>query len=334
MGSLSISLLVVALLLAPLQLHGSCFDGGPYPYSTCCSPTFGPTGHTRCWDGQHFTYEKCCIGHFIAVRDATQMFFDTLGGEGTYMNETHPNLRECREGAMLETVTYRYAQACSPAETHDCYTRLPSKDAQGPQGPFRLVVSVGGGEGGWISVMAKQHPTTRFYLLEAVPSVARKLTQSLGHFSNVHVLPVGANDVDRNGSAAVAGGEEMIVLRSICSVFKQVLRHSQTLARHAREQKPTKVDMLQINCEGCEYPVLAAMLEAVECPQLRVWQIDWHRNLPWLFNTEKQRVQARCAIEAKLQHLGALLVSEAFKGTGTSERWLLPDLKSSLGRKM
>jgi len=132
------------------------------------------------------------------------------------------------------------------------------------------------------------------------------------------VLPYGASDALVNGTAlggsqAAKGALEPVVLRDLREVLDFV-------ASGAR------IDVLQLNCEGCEYAVLRSVLPRWDRWQIPLLHVEWHADMPWI-GTPQERRGIRCQIEASLVQRGARLVSETERFA--NERWLLTAPRST-----
>jgi len=248
------------------------------------------------------------MGAVLAVQDTGQHLDNLRNFDGPRF----PPLWECRQQGPDKTRSAATLR-CADADDETCWLRPPHDDIGRPLG---CAIEIGTNKGMIVSHFASLYPGAWFFTFEPFPSVQSKL-KSTGLPPNVHLMPYGVSDAATNGTAIGPSGlTEPLQLRSVREMLTSIV----TICGRAGKG----LDFLWINCEGCEYRVLPALLLPGDWNRwrLRLLQIEWHAHMPWL-GTEKQRKSTRCAVERTIREYGGLLISETEKPA--DERWLLPD---------
>lgn len=160
----------------------------------------------------------------------------------------------------------------------------------------KVIVDIGGNAGEDVEMMLKQNPTARIYTFEPIPQYFKELKARFASNPNVSVQNFGMSDtnaqkefildgVGTTGADQNTRGEHVQVhLRDVDEVFLEIQKET--------GQVP---DMLNMNCEGCEYAVMQRMLHRGWLERLAFIQLSWH-----LAGDVKDRVGQRCSAEKRL----------------------------------
>ncbi|CAK0807140.1 unnamed protein product [Prorocentrum cordatum] len=167
----------------------------------------------------------------------------------------------------------------------------------------RLIVEVGGNKGDDLKNLAAMYPGARIHSFEPVGIHFRELERLFGRSSDQVVLHhVGASDSDARVAfrvdGDVAGSSQFGQARSGPTIeYENVsLRDAHELFREVVANESRSIDVLSVNCEGCEYAVLERLLAKGWLDLLKVVQVSWHAS-----SQIQQRVERRCALRAELQ---------------------------------
>jgi FkbM family methyltransferase len=168
----------------------------------------------------------------------------------------------------------------------------------------RAVLEVGGHLGEDLHFFTVRFPHAQIFSYEPVPSFAAALQESYEQNPNVHIVNEGVSDRDgpmeiiANGIASTSASVD-----SANETFRGVQR--QMFKVHSRDvnsilegivQQTGVTPVVSINCEGCEYAVLARMLGTGWFGKVPFIQMSWH-----LADKVPNRLATRCAIEKVLR---------------------------------
>jgi FkbM family methyltransferase len=142
-------------------------------------------------------------------------------------------------------------------------------------GPGSTVIDVGGYRGDWAQRMIERYGCT-VHIFEAIPSFAREIHERFRGYDNVTTHEFGLSGDDRvvsmslaaDGSSAFRSGADRVDvrLRDIDSVL--------------RENGIDEIDLIKINIEGGEYPLLRRMLDSGIVERCRDIQVQFHLDYP------------------------------------------------------
>eukprot|EP01116_Phalansterium_solitarium_P018731 TRINITY_DN5070_c0_g1_i1.p1 TRINITY_DN5070_c0_g1~~TRINITY_DN5070_c0_g1_i1.p1 ORF type:complete len:267 (-),score=5.89 TRINITY_DN5070_c0_g1_i1:9-809(-) len=161
-----------------------------------------------------------------------------------------------------------------------------------------IVFEVGGNRGDFVALLLN-HYRGIVYIFEPVAQYYLHLVERFSGNPKIRVFSFGLSDKDelvnivKFGFKAEASSvfyqdtngsfpTETIVLRSMSSVLQNF--------------NVTKVDLLNINCEGCEYPVLEHVVEKNLVTRFSGIQVQFHRGLV------TDQLQRKCRLEALLHN--------------------------------
>ena len=149
-----------------------------------------------------------------------------------------------------------------------------------------------------LAFMAKKPAGTRVdvHTFEPIPSIRTRLIHNVAHFSNVHVSAVGLGSKNRTTCFATSGDATAEVPFSDprCDAKSEIVDVS-----HALPQIASRIDLLHINCEGCEAQVLQRLIKTNQMANIDAVEVQFHQN--WVLPT------TYCAIEAGLKQQGYVL---------------------------
>lgn len=159
-----------------------------------------------------------------------------------------------------------------------------------------LVVEVGGYTGVDIKKMRQLHGPFKTLLFEPVfHDEARLNLDGL----DVVVYPYGLGATTRSTAFKIKGDATRPTKRGTLAEIRQV---SDVIS----ELDITHVDLLQINCEGCEWEVLESVLKAEQCHIFHHIQVQFHAGVDWVEN----RLERYAIIQDRLTETHELLYDQ------------------------
>jgi FkbM family methyltransferase len=139
-----------------------------------------------------------------------------------------------------------------------------------------LIWDVGAYEGRWADVIRQLYPKAKLRMFEPVPAYAERLAASWLPGVGVSLSPYGLSDRVEFPLIKVAGdrsstydipqegqGKVEIELRDV-----------------SKELGETRLDVMKINVEGAEYPILERLLSTGQISQVRTFLIQFHTFIP------------------------------------------------------
>ncbi len=151
-----------------------------------------------------------------------------------------------------------------------------------------VVFDVGGYKGDWAANLLARHQVT-LHIFEPVPAFAAHLSTRFGEISNVHVHTFGLSDTDtaieiglsEDATSAYrpAQATQIVEMRSMISFMDQ----------HGISQ----IDLLAINSEGAEFPLLEHMIESNAISTCHRILVQFHRVVK---DAEVRRVAIQAAL--------------------------------------
>lgn len=167
---------------------------------------------------------------------------------------------------------------------------------------------VGGNKGGFAEAALAQG--MRVIAFEPMPDLVEHLQQRFKGNSRFEVRPYALTATGGALSLARSGAHD-----SATSAFsgKDGLQVPARTLDAALQGSPPVVDMITINCEGCEFEVMESMVDQHLTSRFRIIQIQFH---PGLVQDDLQR---RCAIQERLHETHELGWSIPW----IWERWVL-----------
>ncbi len=159
-----------------------------------------------------------------------------------------------------------------------------------------IVIDLGGFKGVWVDMLLNKHKTNpNIFIVEPIPQFYNILKTKFQNNNKIKLLNVGVSvngeDTDRviyvNGdktSTNFKGGSEFV------TKFK-------SLKTILNDNNIDKVDLIQINIEGDEYPLLEHLITTETIHKLKNIQIQYHLGISDDINRRKN-------IQEKLTELG------------------------------
>jgi FkbM family methyltransferase len=136
-----------------------------------------------------------------------------------------------------------------------------------------VFVDIGSYTGGDLMQLAKAQPEVQIYTFEPVPSVFKKLVERVSPYPNVHARNIGVGNTsdtlcflkDRDATKMISK-----IGKNCPTTVSEEVHHDELSKAGVVETGRVmpvdvlfaefkKIDVLQINCEGCEYTVLPAI---------------------------------------------------------------------------
>ena len=198
------------------------------------------------------------------------------------------------------------------AAGHNEMRRLFSPAAWLSTSTSALIIDIGSYTGEDIkSFLQRAGPLARnvsIHTYEPVPSMSAKLIRSMKLYRQVvvHNYGLGASTY----SACIMGTGDGVRLVRKNGMLRCSGRTEVVDVRHALSKYHRPIDLLQINCEGCEAAVLQRLLERPTPLVIRAIEVQWHR-----VNSE----QTYCNTEAMLRARGYVM---DYRYPYVWERWV------------
>jgi len=207
-------------------------------------------------------------------------------------------------------ITHAHFGECSEAPYHASPTGLKHPDLRWKwdQVSPKVILEIGGNFGEDLQAFSEMYPAAHVHSFEPVRAYFQYLHdrfQSKLVTGQVALYNLGVSDSDANvsfridgdkaassqygtvpnsGSHAAAPKFEDVTLRDIHTVFEEII-----------EREGRAIDVLSINCEGCEYAVLERLRDMGWLNTLQVLQVSWH-----VSDAIPRRLQRRCSLEQDL----------------------------------
>eukprot|EP00746_Dinoflagellata_sp_MGD_P163563 gnl/MRDRNA2_/MRDRNA2_91675_c0_seq1.p1 gnl/MRDRNA2_/MRDRNA2_91675_c0~~gnl/MRDRNA2_/MRDRNA2_91675_c0_seq1.p1 ORF type:complete len:283 (-),score=43.88 gnl/MRDRNA2_/MRDRNA2_91675_c0_seq1:22-870(-) len=166
----------------------------------------------------------------------------------------------------------------------------------------RVIVDIGGNTGEDVKGFLYHYPDAQIFTFEPIPQFYNYLKNYFAGYANVRIYNYGVSDRDQeaifnvdgpasSGLNSTGNGNRVYVkLRDINAVLSEV-----------RQETKGVLDVVSINCEGCEYTALERMmgtgwLGSTQQKSVPFVQVSWH-----IVDGVDNRLQRRCAIEHALE---------------------------------
>lgn len=163
----------------------------------------------------------------------------------------------------------------------------------------KVIMDIGGNVGSDVELLRTKHPQARIYTFEPVPALFEGLKSKFAKDPNVVVTNVGVSDTTGETEFIVEGaiGEGATAVDHTTSGkhIKVHLQDVDTVLAFIQKETGQAPDLLNMNCEGCEYGVMTRMREKGWIPKVANLQLSWH-----LAGDVTDRVEKRCDVEKML----------------------------------
>jgi FkbM family methyltransferase len=160
----------------------------------------------------------------------------------------------------------------------------------------KVIVDIGGNAGTDVSVFLQHNPKARIFTFEPVPSFAEGLKTTFADKPNVVVQNVGMSNKNAQVEFIMEGVGTTGVDHNVQGEHVQVkLRDVDEILAWVQKETGQVPDLLNMNCEGCEYAVMERLREKGWLEKLRFIQLSWH-----LASDVEDRVAKRCKVEDQL----------------------------------
>lgn len=141
----------------------------------------------------------------------------------------------------------------------------------GPLPDKPLIWDAGAYEGNWSRDILARYPTADLHLFEPVPDYAERLRQQ-----GFQVHQYGLSDQDGSAEITVAGDRSSTYEMG----YQGIGRVSIALRDVARKVAYSTVDVLKLNVEGAEYPILERLLAHSRMGQIGTMLVQFHTFIP------------------------------------------------------
>ena len=152
-----------------------------------------------------------------------------------------------------------------------------------PVGDGWTVVDVGGGIGDFTILAAKAHPDNQVYAFEPTPDSFALLKEnlSMNRVDNVHAFPEAVwSEVGTLAMDTTTGEPGQFISRGLngAQAPDQVRVPSTTLAEIFQRLGIERCDLLKLDCEGAEYPILFSAPQGV-LERVQRMVMEYHDNV-------------------------------------------------------
>ncbi len=144
-----------------------------------------------------------------------------------------------------------------------------------PLTPESIVFDVGGFEGQWASdIFAKYQPT--IHIFEPVKKFATDIRERFARNDNIHVHTIGLSDTTEKASIALTDDRSSVFVHDAAREVVDMVRASDFL----RENNIAHIDLLKLNIEGGEYPLLEDLIKHDFIQNIDNIQVQFHSFAP------------------------------------------------------
>lgn len=134
-----------------------------------------------------------------------------------------------------------------------------------------IVMDLGGYNGAWAQqIFDKYNPNV--YIIEPVPDFYNTMVSKFSNNSKIKLLNVGVSCENKNGTIFISGDGTSSNLTNGESIYVEFNTIDTILEKCGLNQ----VDLIQINIEGDEYPLLEYMVENGSINKFKNIQIQFH----------------------------------------------------------
>jgi FkbM family methyltransferase len=134
-----------------------------------------------------------------------------------------------------------------------------------------IVMDLGGYTGVWAQqIIDKYNPNV--YIIEPVPTFYEGMVNKFSNNNKVHLMNVGVGAENKKGFIFMSGDATSSNLTNGESISVNFITIDEVL----KEWKLNEIDLLQINIEGDEYPLLENMLSTGSINKFKNIQIQFH----------------------------------------------------------
>jgi FkbM family methyltransferase len=163
-----------------------------------------------------------------------------------------------------------------------------------------LIVEVGGNIGEDTEEYVKRYEPEVIYIVEPIPQYVAKLKARFALASNVRILPFGLGKQNGSFSFCESGGagEATSAFTSCSNPIDLPIRSAwEVMQAILKETGRSHVDLLSINCEGCEYDSIESLIDHDLLDVVKTLQFSRHK-------LEVPNLVARlCRIEERIYEL-------------------------------
>ncbi|CAA0091202.1 Uncharacterised protein [Halioglobus japonicus] len=163
-----------------------------------------------------------------------------------------------------------------------------------------VVVDVGAFTGSWAQHMVDRYDPV-IYAFEPNPNSLKRLRQKAANNPKLHPMPYGLGDEDATVDFTLNGlGSSMCDERSSHSDTPRMAVEIAAVDRVWRELDLGKIDLMKINIEGAEFPLLAKMIETDLLKNVDCFLIQFHEWHPGA-GSKRQRIRKELSKTHRLE---------------------------------
>jgi FkbM family methyltransferase len=138
-----------------------------------------------------------------------------------------------------------------------------------------VVFDVGGYEGAWSQAIHSRFKS-RIYIFEPIARFYKHISDQFKNFSNIDVYCYGLSNQNEKTSISINNDAS--------SLFADGVVHEtvciRDIAEVVQELNVNQIDLMKINIEGAEYPLLDRLIETGDIEKIRDIQVQFHLFVP------------------------------------------------------
>jgi FkbM family methyltransferase len=158
-----------------------------------------------------------------------------------------------------------------------------------------VIFDVGGFLGDWTNEALKYHPTAKVYVFEPVSDYYNIIKSRYAENSNIRVFNFGLSNETKSIDISV-GGDSSSTHRIVGNVENI---HLKNISDFVKEEEIEKIDLIKINIEGEEYPLLEWLVQSTDLLRFDNFLIQFH---PFVDNFANRRLYIQEELHKKNYH--------------------------------
>jgi len=154
-----------------------------------------------------------------------------------------------------------------------------------------VIFDLGGHVGDWSAKLLENHPTATIYVFEVIPSYAAQLRRRFASTRAVKVCEFGLGEANTILDFTVDGLSSSSFRVDIPSKTEIVKARIVDVVDFIRDANIHRIDLMKVNIEGGEYPLLRRLISSDTVKIVLKKQIQFHNLGDWAIE-ERERIRA------------------------------------------
>lgn len=138
-----------------------------------------------------------------------------------------------------------------------------------------IVLDLGGHEGTWTQKIFDRYQCN-IYVFEPIPNLYKNLVEKFKNNDNIKIFNFGISDQDNEIEISLLNDGSSFYINSENKVLAKVI----SIIRFLKENKLDDIDLIKINIEGDEFPVLKTLIENNMVNVFKNIQVQFHQFIP------------------------------------------------------